>query len=43
LYGATTGEVLMGLLGNVLCNVIPAKAVVEGIGDHGCEYMTGVS
>jgi len=43
LYGATGGEVyLNGLAGERFCvRNSGASAVVEGIGDHGCEYMTG--
>jgi len=43
LYGATSGEVyLNGLAGERFCvRNSGARAVVEGIGDHGCEYMTG--
>ncbi|MDH5236973.1 MAG: glutamate synthase-related protein, partial [Acidimicrobiia bacterium] len=43
LYGATAGEVyLRGLVGERFCvRNSGALAVVEGIGDHGCEYMTG--
>jgi glutamate synthase (NADPH/NADH) large chain len=43
LYGATTGEAYInGLAGERFCvRNSGAKAVVEGIGDHGCEYMTG--
>ncbi|MGI9603123.1 MAG: glutamate synthase-related protein, partial [Acidimicrobiales bacterium] len=43
LYGATGGEVfLRGLVGERFCvRNSGALAVVEGIGDHGCEYMTG--
>ncbi len=43
LYGATSGEVyLNGLVGERFCvRNSGALAVVEGIGDHGCEYMTG--
>ncbi len=43
LYGATGGEVfLRGLAGERFCvRNSGAHAVVEGIGDHGCEYMTG--
>ena len=25
----------------IIANIIGATAVVEGVGDHGCEYMTG--
>jgi glutamate synthase (NADPH/NADH) large chain len=43
LYGATSGEVfLRGVVGERFCvRNSGAIAVVEGIGDHGCEYMTG--
>ena len=43
LYGATSGEVyLRGLVGERFCvRNSGAVAVVEGVGDHGCEYMTG--
>ena len=43
LYGATSGEVyLRGIAGERFCvRNSGARAVVEGIGDHGCEYMTG--
>jgi len=43
LYGATAGEVFIrGLVGERFCvRNSGAIAVVEGIGDHGCEYMTG--
>ena len=42
-YGATSGEMfLRGLVGErFLVRNSGATAVVEGIGDHGCEYMTG--
>jgi glutamate synthase (NADPH/NADH) large chain len=42
-YGATSGEVfLSGQAGERFCvRNSGATAVVEGIGDHGCEYMTG--
>ena len=42
-YGATTGELfLRGLVGERFCvRNSGATAVVEGVGDHGCEYMTG--
>ncbi|MEP6797754.1 MAG: glutamate synthase subunit alpha, partial [Lapillicoccus sp.] len=44
-YGATTGEIfLRGLVGERFCvRNSGATAVVEGVGDHGCEYMTGGS
>jgi len=43
LYGATAGEVfLRGQVGERFCvRNSGAIAVVEGVGDHGCEYMTG--
>ena len=43
LYGAVSGEVyLNGRAGERFAvRNSGAKAVVEGIGDHGCEYMTG--
>ena len=43
LYGATSGEAyLRGLVGERFCvRNSGAIAVVEGVGDHGCEYMTG--
>jgi glutamate synthase (ferredoxin) len=43
LYGATSGEVfLRGIAGERFCvRNSGAHAVVEGVGDHGCEYMTG--
>jgi len=43
LYGATKGEVyLRGVAGERFAvRNSGAHAVVEGIGDHGCEYMTG--
>ncbi|MFJ5698765.1 glutamate synthase large subunit [Arthrobacter sp. NPDC093139] len=42
-YGATSGELfLRGQVGErFLVRNSGATAVVEGIGDHGCEYMTG--
>jgi glutamate synthase (NADPH/NADH) large chain len=42
LYGATGGEVFIrGLAGERFCvRNSGVTAVVEGIGDHGCEYMT---
>jgi glutamate synthase (NADPH) large chain len=42
-YGATSGEIfLRGLVGERFCvRNSGALAVAEGIGDHGCEYMTG--
>jgi len=43
LYGATSGEVFInGLAGERFAvRNSGATAVVEGVGDHGCEYMTG--
>ena len=43
LYGATSGEVyIRGIAAERFCvRNSGASAVVEGIGDHGCEYMTG--
>jgi len=43
LYGATAGEVFVrGVVGERFCvRNSGAVAVVEGVGDHGCEYMTG--
>ncbi|MDC0506508.1 glutamate synthase large subunit [Flavobacteriaceae bacterium] len=43
LYGATAGEAYInGLAGERFCvRNSGAIAVVEGVGDHGCEYMTG--
>ena len=43
LYGATAGEAYInGIAGERFCvRNSGATAVVEGIGDHGCEYMTG--
>ncbi|HUT32690.1 MAG TPA: glutamate synthase large subunit [Planctomycetota bacterium] len=45
LYGATRGEVYIhGIAGERFAiRNSGAKAVVEGVGDHGCEYMTGGS
>ena len=42
-YGATSGELfLRGVVGERFCvRNSGASAVVEGVGDHGCEYMTG--
>ena len=42
-YGATAGEIyLRGMVGERFCvRNSGATAVVEGVGDHGCEYMTG--
>ena len=43
LFGATSGEVfLRGVVGERFAvRNSGAHAVVEGVGDHGCEYMTG--
>lgn len=43
LYGATSGEVFInGMAGERFAvRNSGAVAVVEGVGDHGCEYMTG--
>ncbi len=43
LYGATGGEMFVrGVAGERFCvRNSGANAVVEGVGDHGCEYMTG--
>ncbi len=42
-YGATSGEIMIrGTVGERFCvRNSGATAVVEGVGDHGCEYMTG--
>ena len=42
-YGATSGDLfLRGIVGERFCvRNSGATAIVEGIGDHGCEYMTG--
>jgi glutamate synthase (NADPH/NADH) large chain len=42
-YGATSGEIyLRGKVGERFCvRNSGVNAVVEGVGDHGCEYMTG--
>ena len=42
-YGATSGEIfLRGQVGERFCvRNSGVTAVVEGVGDHGCEYMTG--
>lgn len=44
-YGATSGEAfLCGMAGERFCvRNSGVHAVVEGVGDHGCEYMTGGS
>lgn len=43
MYGATTGESFFsGVAGERFCvRNSGASAVVEGVGNHGCEYMTG--
>jgi glutamate synthase (NADPH/NADH) large chain len=43
LYGATSGETFIGGVAGERFAVrnSGATAVVEGVGDHGCEYMTG--
>lgn len=43
LYGATSGEAyIRGVAGERFCvRNSGVSAVVEGVGDHGCEYMTG--
>ena len=43
LYGATSGKAFInGIAGERFCvRNSGAAAVVEGVGDHGCEYMTG--
>ena len=43
LYGATAGKAFInGVAGERFCvRNSGATAVVEGVGDHGCEYMTG--
>ena len=43
LYGATSGKTFInGIAGERFCvRNSGAVAVVEGVGDHGCEYMTG--
>jgi len=43
MYGATTGEsYFSGVAGERFCvRNSGASAVVEGVGNHGCEYMTG--
>jgi glutamate synthase (NADPH/NADH) large chain len=42
-YGATAGQIfLSGTVGERFCvRNSGADAVVEGVGDHGCEYMSG--
>ena len=43
MYGATGGKAFVsGIAGERFCvRNSGAEAVVEGVGDHGCEYMTG--
>ncbi|HEU5462755.1 MAG TPA: glutamate synthase large subunit [Candidatus Binatia bacterium] len=42
-YGATNGEAyIRGMAGERFCvRNSGVRAVIEGVGDHGCEYMTG--
>ena len=42
-YGATSGKAyIAGVAGERFCvRNSGVQAVVEGLGDHGCEYMTG--
>ena len=42
-YGATSGKAYInGVAGERFCvRNSGATTVVEGVGDHGCEYMTG--
>ena len=42
-YGATKGEIFIrGMVGERFCvRNSGATAIVEGVGDHACEYMTG--
>ena len=42
-YGSTSGQIMIrGLVGERFCvRNSGATAIVEGVGDHGCEYMTG--
>ena len=42
-YGATSGEAyIRGRAGERFCvRISGVRVVVEGVGDHGCEYMTG--
>jgi glutamate synthase (NADPH/NADH) large chain len=42
-YGSTSGEIFIsGMVGERFCvRNSGATAIVEGVGDHGCEYMTG--
>jgi glutamate synthase (NADPH/NADH) large chain/glutamate synthase (ferredoxin) len=43
MYGATTGEAFFSGVGGerFAVRLSGATAVIEGTGDHGCEYMTG--
>jgi glutamate synthase domain-containing protein 3 len=43
LYGATSGKAFLNGMGGERFGVrnSGATAVIEGVGDHGCEYMTG--
>ena len=43
LYGATSGEAFFrGMAGERFCvRNSGVRTVVESVGDHGCEYMTG--
>ena len=42
LYGATSGKAFFrGVAAERFACATRARAVVEGVGDHGCEYMTG--
>ncbi len=45
LYGATSGEAyIRGMAGERFCvRNSGVRAVIEAVGDHGCEYMTGGS
>jgi glutamate synthase (NADPH/NADH) large chain len=42
-YGSTSGEIMIaGVVGERFCvRNSGATSIVEGVGDHGCEYMTG--
>jgi glutamate synthase (NADPH/NADH) large chain len=42
-YGSTSGQIMIrGMVGERFCvRNSGATAIVEGVGDHGCEYMTG--
>ena len=42
-YGATSGQIMIrGIVGERFCvRNSGVTAIVEGVGDHGCEYMTG--